>query len=218
MGSFDNHRNASRPVVLTSPGDGQDGASAGGEGAAEETALIRRVQAGDLEAFDGLVRRYLNRVYSVAYRVLWNRADAEDVVQESFLSALDHIGSFEAGHPFGPWVYRIAMNRALSMRRSRGRRRTDTIPEQIASAEPSPLVTVAQADVFAQLRAALAELPERQRVSFELHELDGFSVEEVARMFGVNAGTVRWHIHQARHRLRQAMQSVRNDAGAEYGS
>jgi RNA polymerase sigma-70 factor (ECF subfamily) len=63
----------------------------------------------------------------------------------------------------------------------------------------------------------LAELPERQRVSFELHELDGFSVDEVARMFGVNAGTVRWHIHQARHRLRQAMQSVRNDAGAGYG-
>jgi len=103
------------------------------------------------------------------------------------------------------------------MRRSRGRRRTDTIPGQIASSEPSPLLAVVQADVFAQLHAALAELPERQRVSFELHELDGFSVDEVARMFGVNAGTVRWHIHQARHRLRQAMQSVRNDAGAGYG-
>jgi len=60
-------------------------------------------------------------------------------------------------------------------------------------------------------------LPERQRVSFELHELDGFSVEEVARMFGVTSGTVRWHIHQARHRLRQILQSVKRDAGAGYG-
>ncbi|HUL71179.1 MAG TPA: RNA polymerase sigma factor [Gemmatimonadales bacterium] len=204
-------------MLLASSEERQGSDSALGEGAAEEEALIRRVQAGELDAFDGLVRRHLNRVYSVAFRVLWDRADAEDAVQESFLSALDHIGSFEAGHPFGPWVYRIAMNRALSMRRSRGRRRTDTIPGQIASSEPSPLLAVVQADVFAQLRAALAELPERQRVSFELHELDGFSVDEVARMFGVNAGTVRWHIHQARHRLRQAMQSVRNDAGAGYG-
>jgi RNA polymerase sigma-70 factor (ECF subfamily) len=204
-------------MLLASSEERQGSDSALGEGAAEEEALIRRVQAGELDAFDGLVRRHLNRVYSVAFRVLWDRADAEDAVQESFLSALDHIGSFEAGHPFGPWVYRIAMNRALSMRRSRGRRRTDTIPGQIASSEPSPLLAVVQADVFAQLHAALAELPERQRVSFELHELDGFSVDEVARMFGVNAGTVRWHIHQARHRLRQAMQSVRNDAGAGYG-
>jgi len=204
-------------MLLASSEERQGSDSALGEGAAEEEALIRRVQAGELDAFDGRVRRHLNRVYSVAFRVLWDRADAEDAVQESFLSALDHIGSFEAGHPFGPWVYRIAMNRALSMRRSRGRRRTDTIPGQIASSEPSPLLAVVQADVFAQLRAALAELPERQRVSFELHELDGFSVDEVARMFGVNAGTVRWHIHQARHRLRQAMQSVRNDAGAGYG-
>jgi len=211
MASSHAHSSPSRHLVLVSSGGPL------GEVGAEEDALIRRVQAGDPEAFDGLVRRYLNRVFSVAYRVLWNRADAEDVVQESFLSALDHIGSFELGHPFGPWLYRIALNRALSLRKSRGRYWTDTIPEQVASFEISPLLAAVEADMLAQLQVALASLPERQRVSFELHELDGFSVEEVARMFGVTSGTVRWHIHQARHRLRQILQSVKRDAGAGYG-
>ncbi len=179
--------------------DGQAGTPEG------ETALIRRVQLGDREAFGLLVRQHLPRAYAVAYRVVQNREDAEDMVQEGFVAALKNIDRFELGRPFAPWLHRIIINRSLSARRSRAYQLTDELPEQQESPGDSPLTLTLRGEVMDRFRASLADLPERQRIVIELHEVDGFSAEEIGDQLGIAAGTVRWYIHQARKVLRSAL-------------
>ena len=175
----------------------------------EETALIRRVQAGEREAFDILVTRHLRRAYAVAFRVVQHREDAEDMVQEGFMAALKNIDRFELGRPFAPWLHRIIMNRALSARRSRAFQVTDGLPEQRATGEASPLTLTLRGEVMERFRTCLADLPDRQRLVIELHEVDSFSAEEIGDQLGVAAGTVRWYIHQARRVLREALAPLR---------
>lgn len=175
----------------------------------EETALIRRVQEGDSEAFGLLVRGHIQRAYAVAYRVVQHREDAEDMVQEAFMSALKHIDRFELGRPFAPWLHRIIVNRALSARRTRAFQVTEALPEQQESRGDSPLTLALRGEVMERFRASLADLPERQRIVIELHDVDGFSAEEIGDQLGIAAGTVRWYIHQARRVLRQALAPFR---------
>jgi RNA polymerase sigma-70 factor, ECF subfamily len=172
---------------------------------ADEERLIRRVQQGDSTAFDTLVRQYLGRAYTVAFRVVRHREDAEDVVQEGFLSALDHIDSFEVGRPFGPWLYRILVNRGLSLVASRTRRATQEIPDSVAGSGQSPLRQTLGREVREHFDATVAKLPERQRVAVQLHDVDGFSAEEIGEALGIASGTVRWYVHQARRTLRGAL-------------
>jgi len=178
---------------------------------ADETELVRRVKLGDHTAFDELVRRHLQRAYAVAFRVVHHREDAEDLVQEGFMAALKNIDRFELGRPFAPWLHRIIVNRALSARRSRVYQATEALGEEQASPGASPLSLTLRGEVMERFRATLADLPERQRLVIEMHEVDGFSAEEIGERLGVAAGTVRWYIHQARRALRVALAPLRGD-------
>jgi len=151
----------------------------------------------------------MRRAYAVAYRVVQHREDAEDLVQEGFMAALRNIDRFELGRPFAPWLHRIIVNRALSARRSRAFQLTDALPEQRAAAGTSPLTLTLRGEVMERFRATLADLPERQRLVIQLHDVDGFSADEIGEQLGVAAGTVRWYIHQARRVLREAMAPLR---------
>lgn len=181
----------------------------GSGGSPEETELIRRVQSGDRDAFDHLVRSHLPRAYAVAYRVVRHREDAEDMVQEGFMAALKNIDRFELGRPFAPWLHRIITNRALSARRSRAFQMREALPEQQVARGASPLTLTLRGEVMERFRATLADLPDRQRMVIELHEVDGFSADEIGEQLGVTAGTVRWYIHQARRVLRGALGPLR---------
>lgn len=180
--------------------------AAGSEG---DTEWIRRVQQGDREAFGLLVQRHVQRAYAVAYRVVQHREDAEDMVQEGFVSALKNIDRFELGRPFAPWLHRIIINRALSARRTRAYQLTESLPEQQEARGDSPLTLTLRGEVMDRFRATLADLPERQRLVIELHEIDGFSAEEIGDQLGIAPGTVRWYIHQARRVLRTALAPFR---------
>lgn len=173
--------------------------------AIDETALIDAVQAGDATAFDQLVRRYMRRAFAVAYRLLGQRQDAEDVVQDGFLAALTRIDTFERGRPFGPWLLRIVANRALNLRKSRALRHTEPIPVNAASVGESPVDAAERSERRQALRHALARLPEPQRWIVELFEIDGFTGPEIAEMLDMAEGTVRWHLHAARQTLRSAL-------------
>ena len=105
----------------------------------EDTELVERVRAGDFEAFDVLVNRHMKRAYSVAYRLLGQREDAEDLVQDAFMVALEKIDTFQAGRSFSPWFYRILVNRGLNSRKSRSLRRMEALPAEISDARRSPL-------------------------------------------------------------------------------
>ncbi len=170
-------------------------------------ALVERVLRGDSRAFDALVRRHDRRAFALAFRLLGHREDAEDVVQESFVAALEALDRFDVTRPFGPWLYRIVVNRSLNARKSRARRSTDVLPEDAPAHTPSPERAAQAAETGRRVRAAVAALPERQRVVMTMIELEGFSGPEVAEILGIPEGTVRWHLHSARNALRAALGS-----------
>jgi RNA polymerase sigma-70 factor (ECF subfamily) len=172
----------------------------------EDTELVERVRAGDFEAFDVLVNRHMKRAYSVAYRLLGQREDAEDLVQDAFMVALEKIDTFQAGRSFSPWFYRILVNRGLNSRKSRSLRRMEALPAEISDARRSPLRDAEQSELRERLTRVLEILPPRQKSIVELFELEGFSSLEIAKVLGLSDGTVRWHLHQARAKLREALE------------
>ena len=176
---------------------------------ADEPALVARVKAGEPGAFDTLVRRYLRRAHAVAFRMLRHEEDAEDMVQDAFLRALDRIDQCAPGRAFGPWFFRILITQALNSRRSQRVRATDELSEVVHSGDDAPDTDAERAEIRTRFAAALAALPAKQRMVVELSELEGFSSGEIADMLEMPAGTVRWHLHQARSQLRQSLASLR---------
>lgn len=174
-----------------------------------DAALVERVRAGDVAAYDELVLRHLPRAHAVAFRLLGHREDAEDLVQDAFIQALDKIDSFDASRPFAPWFFRILTNRGLNVRQSRALRTVSEIPEDTASREDSPDVAAEREELRGRLRDAVGALPERQQLIVQLFEVDGWTSAEIARTLGISDGTVRWHVHEARRVLREALGPLR---------
>ena len=185
--------------------------------AADERALVARVQAGDGAAFDELVRRHVRRAFSIAYRLLENRADAEDLVQDAFLAALEGIDGFELGRPFGPWLCRIVVNRGLNARQARSLRRTDAVPDGVAARTPDPGREAERAELAAALAVALDAMDERRAAAVRLCELEGLTSAEAGAMLGLADGTVRWHLHEARAELGGVLARFRRTGGGRPG-
>lgn len=175
----------------------------------DERRLLERVQAGETAAFDELVRRYLRQAFAIAFRVLKQREDAEDVAQEALVATLETIHRFDTSRPFGPWLYRIVMNRALNARKSRSIRQAEPVAEEMVSPGESPEDASERSEARDRLERALATLSERQALIVRLFELEGFSSTEIGSMLDLSDGTVRWHLHQARGALREALQAYR---------
>src|SRR5690606_19062683 len=171
----------------------------------DDSELVERVREGDVDAYDVLVTRHMKRAYSVAYRLLGQREDAEDLVQDAFLAALEKIDTFKKGRRFSPWFYRILVNRGLNSRKSRSLRRMEALPPEIVDASRSPLRDTERAELRERLSEVIDALPPRQKSIVELFELEGFSSLEIAEVLGLSDGTVRWHLHQARGKLREAL-------------
>jgi RNA polymerase sigma-70 factor, ECF subfamily len=167
--------------------------------------LVERVRVGDPDAFGVLVERHMDRAFRIGYRLLGHREDAEDLVQDAFLTVLEKIDTFQTGRRFAPWFHRIVVNRGLNAREARSIRRVEQIPETVASHGSSPARHAEQVDLRERIDAAIADLPERQRTIVELFELDGFTGAEIAEMLDISAGTVRWHLHEARRALRESL-------------
>lgn len=178
---------------------------------AEERALVERVRRGDAAAFEVLVRRHLRPAYAIAFRILLHREDAEDLVQEAFMMALDHFATFDPGRPFAPWLYRIVVNRGLNARKARARRRTEPVLDSVDDGRASPGAEAEYAEVRERFALALEQLPERQRLAVRLIDVDGLETAEVAEMLGVAPGTIRWYLHQARATLRGVLAPLHGD-------
>jgi RNA polymerase sigma-70 factor, ECF subfamily len=177
----------------------------------DEQRLVERIQHGDRDgdraAFDALARRYSRRAFAVAYRILRQAQDAEDLVQDAFIAALDGIGSFDAARPFAPWFFKIVVNRALNAVTARSTREryvtvihlwnNDGVAADFDPAERSEIRT--------RFQAAIAALPRHQRLIVEMSDIDGRSSTEIGEMLDLPRGTVRWHLHQARKALRVSL-------------
>ena len=174
-----------------------------------DAALVERVRAGDVDAYDELVKRHLRRAHAVAFRLLGHREDAEDLVQDAFIQALDKIDSFDTARPFAPWFFRILTNRGLNARQSRALRTVSEIPADSASHGESPETSAERGELRSRLREAVAALPERQQLIVQLFEIDGWTSSEIAATLGIADGTVRWHVHETRRMLRDALAPLR---------
>ena len=173
---------------------------------ARDAALVRRVRAGDVTAFDALVAEYMRSAFQMAYRVVGHREDAEDLVQEAFLAAHQYLDSYDVERPFGPWLMRIVLNRGANLRRSRTRRETEPEVDAVSPA-PSALEESERTEARVMLTRAMATLSERQRMIVTLFDVDDMTSTEIGEMLDLSPGTVRWHLHEARRTLRGALSS-----------
>jgi RNA polymerase sigma-70 factor (ECF subfamily) len=170
-----------------------------------ERDLLLRVQEGDRSAFDVLVRRHLPRARLIARRLMQDPEDADDLVQDAFLRALDRIGTFDISRAFEPWFTRLLVNLGRDQQRKRMVRQTDSHDPEAIPGGPRPDREAERSELRSSLAQALAALPERQRLVVTLFEIDGRSTEEIAGMLNVSQVTIRWHLHQARRTLRAAL-------------
>lgn len=175
----------------------------------EEHELLARVRNGERDAFGRVVELYLPRAMSLAMRLLRHREDAEDLVQDAFLAALQHIDSFDLSRPFWPWLSRILVNRGLDVAASRSTRAAESLQDDVSDTRPSPADAAERGEIRDEFRRTLAALPERRRLVVQLFEVDGFSVAEVAKLLDSSPATIRWHLHMARRQLRNALAPLR---------
>jgi RNA polymerase sigma-70 factor (ECF subfamily) len=165
--------------------------------------------AGNREAFGELVTRYVAQARRVARAVLRDAADADDAVQDAFLSALKNLGRYDPARPFGPWLLRIVANAATDRLRRRRVRAGEPIGAHLATNEAGPDRQADRAALSEALWAALATLPERQRLAVVLFDVEGYSHREIAETLGIPEGTVRSHVFHARRALREALAAWR---------
>lgn len=183
--------------------------------------LVARAQNGDLTAFEGLVERHEDRLYRLAMRLLRNDNDAREVLQESFVTAWQKLGNFAGRAQFGSWIYRVTLNTALMLLRSRRRRpmvSMDDMTEEAVSAgiaagseQPAndwtrrPDEQLQSAELKEHIQQAVGELPEILRLTFVLRDVEGLSTEETAEALDVTVQTVKTRLHRARLALRSSI-------------
>jgi RNA polymerase sigma-70 factor (ECF subfamily) len=173
----------------------------------DDAQLVTRAQAGRLDAFEELVRRYRQPIYQVALRMLGDAADAEDATQDAFVQAWRNLAGFRADAAFSTWMYRIVMNRCLNVLRSR--RRTEPLPVgREAPASRPDRIAEARWEVE-DLKLAIARLSPEQRAPFVLRELEGRSYQEIAEVLELSVPAVKSRLHRARLEVLAAMRGWR---------
>ena len=188
--------------------------------------LVRRAQAGQLDAFEALTTRHEQRVYSLAKRLLRHEQDAEDVTQQTFLSALEHLNGFRGEASFSTWLLRIATHAALKVIRKRkgldlvsleeatepgGTPDTIPPPEFIADWGQTPEELVQRREIQRLLDEALARLDEKHRLVFLLRDVEGLSVRETAEALGLSEANTKVRLLRARLQLREHLTQTFGD-------
>lgn len=174
---------------------------------ASDADLLRRVRGGDSDAFRQLVDRHGDALYGLAYSLVGNAADAEDVVQETLLGALRRLDAFEERASLKTWLVRILMNQASKLRRSRRVRRAGPLDAAGESGDRSERLQVpsasAQVDRRADVLTMLGALSPEHREVLVLRELQGFSYDEIAETLHIPRGTVESRLYRARQELKR---------------
>jgi RNA polymerase sigma-70 factor, ECF subfamily len=181
-----------------------------------DAELVGRWRAGDTSAFEKLVHRHERRVFSLVFRMLGSRAEAEDVAQEAFLALHRHGHRFRGEARFSTFVYRVAANAALNRRRTLGRRRAreealvrrQEAGDDLPMAPRDPEDATLGGEIQARVQAALQELPPDLRMAIVLYDIEGQSYADIAHTLRIPEGTVKSRIHRARTALRDRLRPV----------
>ncbi len=181
---------------------------------------MQRAQAGDLNAFETLISRYERRIWALAKQVLQHDQDAEDVVQDTFLTALEHLHTLREGERFGAWLKQIAVRLAYRVLAKRKRMPTESLdallsedpdedetalprPQLVADWRDSPEVLLQRKETMRLIEEALQQLPEKYRVVFWLRDVEQLSTRETAEALGISEANVKVRLLRARLMLRE---------------
>lgn len=182
----------------------------------DDQQIIRECLNGSPESFGRLVERYQDRLFHTLLGTLGSTHEARDAAQDAFVLAFEKLDSFRGDSAFYSWLFRIAMNAAITQKRKTRRTRASLDAayessgvepvDQRADAEPSHDMEVQERQ--SMVRAALAELPEEFRTALVLKEMEGLKYDEIAEVVGCPIGTVRSRIHRARSELRGKLEVI----------
>ena len=182
----------------------------------DELDLVTRAREGDTAAFSALLKRYEAKIFRLAMNITQNREDAEDVLQETFLKAYEHLDQFQGNSKFYTWIVRIAVNQALMKLRKRKSSRAisldeeidtgeDTVVREIAAWDPDPEQRYSQDELHTILTEAIDTLAPIYRTVFTLRDVDGLSTEETAEALDLSVPAVKSRLLRARLQLRDKL-------------
>jgi RNA polymerase sigma-70 factor (ECF subfamily) len=182
----------------------------------DEAVVVAQAREGDVRAFSELVRRYEGKIFRLAQHVTQNREDAEDVLQETFMKAYEHLDQFQGNSKFYTWIVRIAVNQALMKLRRRKTDRSvsldetidtgeDTVVREIAAWDENPEDRYSREELGKILDTAVQSLDPPYRSVFQLRDIDELSTEETADALGLSVPAVKSRLLRARLQLREKL-------------
>jgi len=174
----------------------------------DDEGSVRAFRSGDPRAFEELARTYRSRIYGICYRYTGNRADAEDLVQEVLLRVYRGLESFRGEASFRTWLYRIAVNACLNWVAS-ARRRSVGLSAEIPDPRPSVVERLVKGQAAELVRRAVAELPDRQRMTVLLRVYEELSHKEISEVMGCPVGTVKANFFFALKNLKKRLREER---------
>lgn len=183
----------------------------GVESGTSELELVRRAQGGDARAFELLIEQRAGPVHRLLTRVLGNPADAEDVLQETFVKAWRSLPRFRGEARVSTWLYRIAMNEASRYRSSGARHQAlplDDMVLEVPDGAAGPPAVAESAELRTQLELFIAELPQAYREAVVLRDVEGLTNEEAADVLGIEIRNFKSRLHRGRMALRARLESL----------
>ena len=179
--------------------------------AISDAECVRKLQRGETDAFEILIRRHQKTIFNLVYRMLGDYDEAAEISQESFLSAYRAIGNFRGDANFSTWLYRIALNHATTRRNSLNTRQQRSVPientEPASDPHPGPAETMEKKEIRQRVQQALNRLEPQDAAVILLRDLQDVPYEEVARMLEIPIGTVKSRLHRARQALKSELTS-----------
>ena len=174
--------------------------------------LVRKSQFGDKAAFEQLVIRHQELVFSLAYKLTGNREMANDVAQEAFIRAWKAIEKFRGDSTFSTWIYRITVNTAWTLRKKAKKHNTlnidDTYEPIVIDEKKDPELVAINSDLSSVLINALDKIPIEQRIIVELKNIEGRSHKEIADYLDISVTAAKVRLHRAHQKLRQILEEV----------
>ncbi len=177
--------------------------------------LVERFKAGDEKAFNELVRLFEKRIYAHAYQMVGNHTEADEVLQETFVRLVKNISRLKSDSNFPSFVFKIATNYCIDIIRKRQRKYVNVDDQEfeesgrfqleLSRSIPTPEDEQENKQLLELINAAIAELPPKQRATIVLHDVDGYSKEEIAQMMDCPQATVRSNLHIARSKVKQRL-------------
>ncbi len=191
-----------------------------------DEVLVKKSKEGDYSSFEELVKRYEQKIYNLAYRIMGNRADAKDILQETFLQTFRKLSGFKGKSLFSTWIYRIAVNLCLMRKRRDKIMKTVSLDTPIVTRKEdelkrefpedwskSPAATLENKELRETLNRAIDLLPEDYKSAFILRDMNNLSNEEAARVLKISVPAVKSRLHRARMFLRDEVSKYFHEQG-----